>query len=75
LPPPLSAKKTTTTAQNAKEPLVTNFAIKHSSAFNFEHASGMNQVQQLQFVELIKRMITATLDRYNHFIVVERFFR
>jgi hypothetical protein len=40
--------------------LVTDVVVRHSSAFNSERASGMNKVQQLQFVEVVKRMIIGT---------------
>jgi hypothetical protein len=36
---------------------VSNVVVKHSSAFNSKRATGMNKLQQLQFVEMLKRMI------------------
>jgi hypothetical protein len=38
-------------------PFITNVIIKHSSAFNSECATGMNKLQQLQFVDMLKKMI------------------
>jgi hypothetical protein len=46
--------------QNAEELHVTDVVVRHSNAFNSERASGMNKVQQLQFVELVKSMIIGT---------------
>jgi hypothetical protein len=37
--------------------LITNVIVKHSSAFNSERASGMNKLQQLQFIEALKKII------------------
>jgi hypothetical protein len=46
-------------------PLVTDVVVRHSSVFNSERASGMNKVQQLQFVEAVKRMIIGTWTRLH----------
>jgi hypothetical protein len=51
-------------AQN-EAPLVTDVVVRHSSAFNSERASGMNKIQQLQFVEVVKRMIIGTWTRLH----------
>jgi hypothetical protein len=45
-----------------EDPLVTDVVVRHSSAFNSERESGMNKVQQLQFIELVKKMIIGTLN-------------
>jgi hypothetical protein len=60
-------------ARDAEESLVTDIKVKHSSAFNSERASGMNKVQQLQSVKLIKGMITSMSLRYDRSIDVEIF--
>lgn len=45
-----------------KEPkLITDVVVKHSSAFNSERATGMNKLQQLQFVEALKKIIIGML--------------
>jgi hypothetical protein len=51
-------------AQN-EAPLVTDVVVRHSRVFNSERASGMNKVQQLQFVEAVKRMIIGTWNRLH----------
>lgn len=44
-------------AQKAAVPLVTDVVVKHSSVFNSERTSGMGNLQQLQFVEMVKKTI------------------
>jgi hypothetical protein len=46
---------TPTSAENA--PVSTDVVVGHSSAFNSERATGMNKLQQLQFVEMLKEII------------------
>ena len=43
--------------RNKALPVISNVVVRHSSAFNSERATGMSKVQQLQFVELLKKMI------------------
>jgi hypothetical protein len=51
----------TSTPSNSadEEQPVSNVVIKHSSAFNSERATGMNKLQQLQFVDTLKHMIVS----------------
>jgi hypothetical protein len=43
--------------RNKALPVISNVVVRHSSAFNSERATGMNKVEQLRFVELLKKMI------------------
>lgn len=38
-------------------PLITNVIVKQSGAFNSECATGMNKLQQLQFIDMLKKTI------------------
>jgi hypothetical protein len=43
--------------RNKALPMISDVVVRHSSAFNSERATGMSKVEQLQFVELLKKMI------------------
>jgi hypothetical protein len=51
----------TNTQPPSPNPRVTNVLVKHSSAFNSESATGLNKLQQLQFVALLKTAILGTI--------------
>jgi hypothetical protein len=53
-------------AQRAEPPLVTAVVFKHSSAFNSERASGMSKLEQLQFVEMMKKNIIGKETSFEH---------
>jgi hypothetical protein len=44
-------------ARNKEPKLIIDVIIKHISAFSSERASGMNKLQQLQFIEAPKKII------------------
>jgi hypothetical protein len=52
--------------QRAEMPLVTDVVFKHSSAFNSERASGMSKLEQLQFVEMMKKNIVGKETTFEH---------
>jgi hypothetical protein len=54
-------------AARNEQPLISNITVKHGSAFNSERDSGMSKLQQLHFVEALKRMIIGTLPLHFRF--------
>jgi hypothetical protein len=48
---------TSSNSTDAAAPVVSDVVVRHSSAFNSERATGMNKLQQLQFVAMMKGMI------------------